>query len=141
MAGFLAEDLLDKFPESRMDASVPGGVLRTHQHIFDHVRLNKGDAASPPCDEGLINLVGFMLPERVPEGGAPSGCGISNHHTAVWDNAAESLSTVMSHGPGQAGSDFLAHVVRYSTSRRLELMVVWCRCGIWDAKQETCAKS
>jgi len=109
--GFLAEELLDKFPASRMDASVPGGVLRTHQHIFDHVRLNKGDAASPPSDEGLINLVGFMLPERVPEGGAPSGCGISNHHTAVWDTAAESLSTVMSHGPGQAGSDFLAHVV------------------------------
>ena len=40
-AGAPASELLQSFPESRLDEGAPGGVLRTHQHIFDFQRLHK----------------------------------------------------------------------------------------------------
>merc|ERR1711934_713140 len=100
-----------------------GSVLRTHQHIFDYNRLHKGSAASPPSDEGLVNLCGVLLPERVPEHGST----IRRRNQPKWDAAAEKLRTVFDES---TGSDYLAHVVWRLGREAGQVRKIMNECGI-----------
>eukprot|EP00658_Telonema_sp_P-2_P060908 TRINITY_DN49690_c0_g1_i1.p1 TRINITY_DN49690_c0_g1~~TRINITY_DN49690_c0_g1_i1.p1 ORF type:complete len:533 (-),score=122.61 TRINITY_DN49690_c0_g1_i1:360-1958(-) len=122
-----ASELQALFPESRKDDSIPGGVLRTHQHIFDFARLHKGSTVSPASDEGLVNLCGHLLPETVPD----SPPNELNDRTAlIWSKAAERLRTVLDPTAGPAGTDFLAHVVWRLGREAGQIRRILSECGI-----------